>query len=98
MGVPLPEPAIALCRVDAKLDLELVLLGRLRNDLHALVFRHRSSSPWFILRRYDSRPLRRSSMNSGFEDDRSHDFGGRVTAGAAPACDVSCEFKVRKSE
>ena len=90
MGVPLPEPVIALCRVDAKLDLELVLLGRFRNDLHALVLRHRSSSPSFIVRRYASKPLRRSSMNSGFEDKRSHDFGGRVAAGGVPACDASC--------
>lgn len=91
MGVPLPEPVIALCRVDAKLDLELVLLGRLRKDLHALVFRHRPFSPSFIVRRYASKPLRRSSMNSGFEDDRSHDFGGRFAGGGAPACDVRCE-------
>ncbi len=91
MGVPLPEPTIALCKVEAKLDLELVLLGRLRNDLHALVFRHRSLSPPFIVRRYASKPLRRSSMNSGFEDDRSHDFGGRLAGGGAPACDVRCE-------
>lgn len=91
MGVPLPEPAIALCRVDAKLDLELVLLGRLRKDLHALVFRHRSFPPSFIVRRYASKPLRRSSMNLRFEDDRSHDFGGRFAGGGAPACDVRCE-------
>ena len=91
METPLPEPATALCRVDAKLDLELVLLGRLRNDLHALVFRHRSSSPSLIVRRYASKPLRRSSMNWGCVEDRSHDFGGRVAAGGTPACDVSCE-------
>ncbi len=91
MGVPLPEPASALCRVDAKLDFELVLLGRLRNDLQALVFRHLSSSPRFIAWRYASSPLRRSSIKAGFEDDRSHDFGGRVAGGGAPACDVRCE-------
>jgi len=86
IGCAPPAPFIVFCRFDVKLDLELVVLGRLRNDLQALVFRHRLSSVSFIVLRYASRPLRRSSMSSGEEVVRvNHDFDGSEAGGVAPA-------------
>ncbi len=40
LGAP---PFMALCRPEVRLDLELLMLGRLRKVRHALVFRQRSS-------------------------------------------------------
>lgn len=68
------------------LEREVVLLGRLRNVRHALVFRHLSSSESLIVVRYISSPLRRSSVSSGEDVVRvNHDFEGSGADGAAPA-------------
>ena len=86
MGCALPGPLTALCKADIVLDREVTLLGRLRNVLQALVFRHRSSSVPLIVRRYASRPLRRSSVSSGEEVVRvNHDFDGNKAGGGEPA-------------
>lgn len=41
VGGPLPGPEMALCSPFAVVEREVTLLGRLRKDLQALVFRHR---------------------------------------------------------
>lgn len=80
MGCALAAPLVA------RFDRELALLGRLRNVLQALVFRHRSSSALFMVLRYASSPFRRSSVSSGEEVVRlNHDFGGGEVGGVAPA-------------
>ena len=80
-------------------DREMVLLGRLRNVRHALVFRHLSSSDLLIVVRYISSPLRRSSVSSGEEVVRvNHDFEGSGAGGEAPAWDVRRPWRVVKSE
>lgn len=79
-------PLIVLCRPDVKVDREIVLLGRLRNVLQALVLRHRSSSVSLIVWRYVSRPFRRSSVSAGEDIVReNHDFAGSCAGGLAPA-------------
>ena len=90
---------IVFCRFEVKFDRELVLLGRLRKVLHALVLRHRSSSISFIVLRYVSSPLRRSSVSSGEEIVRvNHDFDGREAGGVAPDWKVRLLCKEVKSE
>ena len=80
-------------------DREMVLLGRLRNVRHALVFRHLSLSDSFIDLRYVSSPLRRSSVSSGDEVVRvNHDFEGSGAGGTAPAGGVRRLWRVMKSE
>ncbi len=86
MGCAPPGPVNVLCSPDVKLDRELVLLGKLRKVLQALVLRHRSSSVSLMTLRYASRPLRRSSVSSGEEVVRvNHDFEGSWAGGLAPA-------------
>lgn len=81
-----PGPVNVLCRPDVKLERELMLLGKLRKVLQALVFRHRSSSASLMMLRYVSSPLRRSSVNSGEEVVRvNHDLEGSWAGGRAPA-------------
>ena len=71
------------------LERETVLLGRLRKVRHALVFRHLSSPDSFIVLRYISSPLRRSSVSSGEDVVRvNHDLEGSGTGGMVPASDV----------
>ena len=80
------------------LEREVLLLGRLRKVRHALVFRHLSSSDSFIVLRYISSPLRRSSVSWGEEVVRvNHDFDGSGAGGAAPAWDVRTFWRVVKS-
>ena len=81
------------------LEREVVVLGRLRKVRHALVLRHLSSSdPWIVVR-YVSRPLRRSSVSSGEEVVRvNHDFEGSGAGGAVPTWDVKRLWRVVKSE
>lgn len=77
----------------------MVLLGRLRKVRHALVVRHLSSSDLFIVVRYISSPLRRSSVNSGEEVVRvNHDFEGSGAGGGALAWDVRRLWRAVKSE
>ena len=98
MGWLPPGPFRALWSVDV-LEREEVLLGRLRNIRHALVFRHLSSSDSFIVVRYISSPWRRSSVSSGEEVVRvNHDFEGSGAGGAAPPWDVRPLWRVVKSE
>lgn len=81
------------------LEREVVLLGRLRKVRHALVFRHLSSSDSFIVLRYVSSPLRRSSVSWGDEVVRlNHDLEGSGAGEAAPAWDVRRLWRVVKSE
>lgn len=76
-----------------------ILLGRLRKVRQALVFRHLSSSDSFMLVRYISSPLRRSSVSSGEDVVRkNHDFDGRGAGGTAPVWDVRTLLSVVKSE
>lgn len=78
---------------------DMVLLGRLRKVRHALLFRHLSSSDLFIVVRYSSSPLRRSSVSSGEEVVRvNHDFEGSGAGGGAPAWDVRRLWRFVKSE
>ena len=99
MGWLPPGPWSALWSVDEVLEREMVLLGRFRKVRQALVFRHLSSSDSFMVVRYVSRPLRRSSVNSGEEVVRvNHDFEGSGAGGAAPIWDVRRAWRVVKSE
>ena len=100
MVEPAPGPLMVECNVDAREDLELLLLGRLRNVRHALVLRHLSSSLSLIAVRYASNPLRRASVSSGEEVVRvNQDFGGRGPWRAVPpAWEVRELWRVVKSE
>ena len=80
------------------LDREMVLLGRFRKVRHALVFRHLSSPDSFMVVRYFSRLLRRSSVSSGEVVVLvNHDFEGRVAGGTAPTWEVRRLWRMVKS-
>ena len=78
---------------------EAVVLGRLRKVRHALVLRHRGSLVSLMVRRYVSKPFRRSSVNCGEDVVRvNQDLRGSEAGGAASAWDVRLSWRVRKSE
>lgn len=68
------------CKFDARED--ALLGGRFKKVRHAVELRHRESSELFMVRRYASSPLRRSSRNVGLDVVFvNQDFGGKGTGG-----------------